>query len=134
MLASSIPIDLVFVLTVNEYHAQHVIECANAKKHVMIEKPMAQTLAECDAIAAAMKRNGVVIFVGYMRRYAGAMEPMKKALEGKKIKYARVRDIIGRVSRSVAPSFYFYRISLSLLRSLFLPLCARPRYDTALPI
>lgn len=98
MLSSATPIDVVFVLTADQYHAEHVIACADAGKHVMIEKPMAQTEAEADAIEAARQRNGVVIFVGYMRRYATALLRMKEVLAGKEIKYVRVRDIIGRVS------------------------------------
>ncbi|TYJ54255.1 hypothetical protein B9479_005100 [Cryptococcus floricola] len=98
MLASSVPIDLVFVLTADQYHAEHIIQCANAGKHVMIEKPMAQTLAEYDAVEEARVRNNVVIFVGYMRRYAPALERLKKEIEGKQIKYVRVRDIIGNNS------------------------------------
>ncbi|ORY30209.1 hypothetical protein BCR39DRAFT_153929 [Naematelia encephala] len=95
MLASSLPIDLVLVLTADQYHAEHVIACAAAGKHVLIEKPMAQTLAECEAIEAARVKYGVVIFVGYMRRYATALERVKEAIKGKKIRYVRVRDIIG---------------------------------------
>jgi hypothetical protein len=98
MLSSAVSIDVVFVLTADQYHAEHVIACADAGKHVMIEKPMAQTEAEADAIEAARQRNGVVIFVGYMRRYATALLRMKEVLAGKEIKYVRVRDIIGRVS------------------------------------
>ena len=86
MLASSTPIDLVFVLTADQYHAEHVIQSANAGKHVLIEKPMAQTLAEADAIEEARIKNGVVIFVGYMRRYATALDRLKEAIKGKTIK------------------------------------------------
>lgn len=59
---------------------------------------MAQTLAEADAIEAARLEYGVVIFVGYMRRYAPALERLKEEIKGKEIKYVRVRDIIGRAS------------------------------------
>lgn len=97
MLASLIPIDLVFVLTADQFHAENIIECANAGKHVMIEKPMAQTLAEYDAVEEARVRNGVVVFVGYMRRYAPALERLKEEIKGKTIKYVRVWDIIGNV-------------------------------------
>lgn len=58
---------------------------------------MAQTLAEYDAVEEARVKNGVVIFVGYMRRYALALERLKEEIKGKSIKYVRVRDIIGNV-------------------------------------
>ncbi len=100
MLSSSVPIDLVLILTADQYHASQAVECANAGKHVFIEKPMAQTLAEADAIEEARKRNGVVMFVGYMRRYATALGRVKEAMEGDELKYVRVRDIIGKVGWS----------------------------------
>ena len=95
MLASSLPIDLVFILTVDQYHAEHAILCANAGKHVLLEKPMCQTLAEADAIEAARIKNKVVIFIAYMRRYATALAEMKKALEGKTIKCEWSSCLIG---------------------------------------
>ncbi|WRT63707.1 uncharacterized protein IL334_000630 [Kwoniella shivajii] len=95
LLSSEIPIDLVFILTADQFHAEHIIQCADAGKHIMIEKPMAQTLAEYDAVEEARVRNKVVIFVGYMRRYATALQRLKEEIRGKQIKYVRVRDIIG---------------------------------------
>lgn len=98
LLASSVPVDLVFICSADQYHADQAIACANAGKHVMLEKPMVQTLSEADALEEARKRNNVVIFVGYMRRYATAFKRFKDAINGKDIKYVRVRDIIGGVS------------------------------------
>ncbi|KAL5638099.1 hypothetical protein ACGC1H_002376 [Rhizoctonia solani] len=89
-------VDLVVILTADEYHAPLAIQAADAGKHVMIEKPMALTNEDADAIIAAQKRNNVVIFVGYMRRYAPAfLEAVKIVRNMRKIDYARVRDIIG---------------------------------------
>jgi len=99
MLASSTPIDLILILTADQYHASQAIQAANAGKHIFIEKPMAQTLAEADKIEEARVKNGVVIFVGYMRRFATALERVKEVMEGEEVKYVRVRDIIGKVSR-----------------------------------
>jgi predicted dehydrogenase len=86
MLKSDTPIDVVFVLSTHEYHSEHVILAANAGKHVLTEKPMAQTLEEADAIEEARVKNGVVVFVGYMRRYAVALDRLKEAIKGKTIK------------------------------------------------
>jgi predicted dehydrogenase len=96
MLASSTPIDVVLVLTADQFHAEHVIASANAGKHVLIEKPMAQTEAEADAIEKARVDNGVVVFVGYMRRYATALERLKEAIKGKEIKCESRGDGAGR--------------------------------------
>lgn len=89
-------VDLVMILNSDEYHASMAVEAADAGKHVFIEKPMALTESDADAVIAAEKRNGVVIMVGYMRRYAGPLKPLLDIVQSMKtIHYARVRDIIG---------------------------------------
>ena len=54
-LADNPAIDVVYVVTPNGLHAQHTIAAAKAGKHVICEKPMARSLAECDAMIAACK-------------------------------------------------------------------------------
>ncbi|KAB5589619.1 hypothetical protein CTheo_6936 [Ceratobasidium theobromae] len=89
-------VDLVAILTADEYHASMAVQAADAGKHVFIEKPMTLTNEEADSIIAARERNNVIIFVGYMRRYAPAfIEAVKMVRNMKKIDYVRVRDIIG---------------------------------------
>ncbi|ANY65496.1 oxidoreductase [Paenibacillus sp. BIHB 4019] len=89
-------IDVVFVLNSDEYHAEVAIDAANEGKHVLIEKPMALTLKDADAIIEAKNKNNIKIMVGYMRRYAPALEAAVKEIGGlEKVLYARVRDIIG---------------------------------------
>ncbi|BGP29458.1 hypothetical protein JCM10296v2_001197 [Rhodotorula toruloides] len=95
-------VDVVFVLSADEYHASHAVAAADAGKHVFIEKPMALTREDAQAIIDAQERNNivdgaqVVIFIGYMRRYAGAFERMKEELKNvNKTRYVTVRDIIG---------------------------------------
>jgi len=64
-LADNPDIDIVYVVTPNGLHAEHCIAAAKAGKHVICEKPMANTVAECDAIIAACKAAGVKLSIGY---------------------------------------------------------------------
>jgi glucose-fructose oxidoreductase len=64
-LADNADVDIVYVVTPNGLHAQHAIAAAKAGKHVIIEKPMANTVAECDAILAACAAAKVKHSVGY---------------------------------------------------------------------
>lgn len=64
-MADNPAIDIVYVVTPNGLHAEHCIAAAKAGKHVICEKPMANTVAECDAIIAACKSAGVRLSVGY---------------------------------------------------------------------
>lgn len=64
-LADNRDIDIVYVVTPNALHAPNAIAAAKAGKHVIIEKPMATTVAECDAIIAACAAAKVKHSVGY---------------------------------------------------------------------
>jgi glucose-fructose oxidoreductase len=64
-LADDPAIDIVYVVTPNGLHAEHSVAAARAGKHVICEKPMANTVAECDAIIAACKTAGVQLSIGY---------------------------------------------------------------------
>jgi glucose-fructose oxidoreductase len=62
-------IDVVYVVTPNALHAAHVIAAAKAGKHVITEKPMATSVAECDAMIEACRSAGVRLMVGYRLHY-----------------------------------------------------------------
>jgi glucose-fructose oxidoreductase len=68
-LAGNPDIDVVYVVTPNGLHAEHVIAAAKAGKHVITEKPMANTVADCDAMIAACRDSGVRLMVGYRLHY-----------------------------------------------------------------
>lgn len=64
-LADDAAVDIVYVVTPNGLHAEHAIAAAKAGKHVIIEKPMCNTVAECDAVLAACKAANVRHSIGY---------------------------------------------------------------------
>ncbi|GAA5973346.1 hypothetical protein JCM11641_003085 [Rhodosporidiobolus odoratus] len=104
-------VDLVMILTADEYHADYASQASNAGKHVFIEKPMALTHADAQRIIEAEKRNKTVIFVGYMRRYAAAFQRFKEEVQAlKQISYVTVRDIIGLNSFFVNQSGTFPQV------------------------
>ena len=49
-------VDVVYIATPAEYHRTHVEIAAAAGKHVVVEKPMALTIADCEAMASATMR------------------------------------------------------------------------------
>jgi UDP-N-acetyl-2-amino-2-deoxyglucuronate dehydrogenase len=51
-------VDAVVISTPNHLHAEHAIAAFGAGKHVLLQKPMARTATECDAILAAQHRSG----------------------------------------------------------------------------
>lgn len=58
-------VDVVYILTPNSAHAEHAIAAAEHGKHIIADKPMALSLADCDAMIAAAERNGVRLLVGH---------------------------------------------------------------------
>jgi scyllo-inositol 2-dehydrogenase (NAD+) len=61
--------EAVVITTPTPSHASLAVMAANQGMHVFLEKPMALTLAECEAIIEACRRNGVLLQVGFMRRF-----------------------------------------------------------------
>lgn len=87
-------IDVVFISTRHDSHAELTIKAANAGKHVLCEKPMGMNRDECRAIAEAVKRNGVKYTVGYNRGMAPLVESAKRLIAtdpGKLLMYHRIQ-------------------------------------------
>lgn len=57
-------IDLVYIAAPHRFHAEQAIAAAQARKAVLVEKPMALTLQECRAMADAARANAVPLIVG----------------------------------------------------------------------
>lgn len=62
-------IDAVIVATPQFVHAEQALAAAASGKHLFIEKPMATSVADCDAIIAACAAGGLSLSVGYQQRY-----------------------------------------------------------------
>jgi UDP-N-acetyl-2-amino-2-deoxyglucuronate dehydrogenase len=73
--------DAVAVLTPSGMHAQHVIACARAGKHVVVEKPMALRLQDADEMIRACDEAGVKLFVVKQNRFNLPVIKARQALE-----------------------------------------------------
>ncbi|KAF8674944.1 multicopper oxidase family [Rhizoctonia solani] len=103
-------VDLVVVLSGDEYH----VGPSYFVDHGVNRETDGVTDEDADSVIAAQKQNNVIIFVGYMRRYAPAfLEAVKIVHNMNKIQYARVRDIIGPVSVA-----FYMREELALILCL----------------
>jgi len=74
-------IDAVAVLTPSGMHPQHVISCARAGKHIVVEKPMALRLQDADAMIRACDEAGVKLFVVKQNRFNVPVVKAREALE-----------------------------------------------------
>lgn len=74
-------VDAVVVVSPTNLHKQIVLDCANAKKHIFCEKPMAMNTLECDEMIAACDKNGVKLQIGFMRRHDLSFREAKRLLD-----------------------------------------------------
>jgi predicted dehydrogenase len=73
--------DAVIICSENAHHARMTIDAANAKKHVMCEKPLGITVEEMERMIAACKENGVQLMTAFPCRYLAAVAEAKKAVD-----------------------------------------------------
>jgi predicted dehydrogenase len=78
-------VDLVSICTPPYCHAEIAIDFLRAGKHVIVEKPMAASLEECDAMTAAAKEGGAVFSVIAQNRFRDPIWNLKKVLDSGKI-------------------------------------------------
>ncbi|MGA1315642.1 MAG: Gfo/Idh/MocA family protein [Rubrivivax sp.] len=62
-------VELVYVATPHGLHAEHVALAAGHGKHVLVEKPMALTLADCTRMIAACEQAGTHLIVGHSHSF-----------------------------------------------------------------
>jgi len=74
-------IDVISVLTESGYHARHVIHLAKYGKHIIVEKPMALTLDDADAMIRACSENNCKLFVVKQNRFNYPVVALREAYE-----------------------------------------------------
>lgn len=91
-------IDLVSICLPPSVHAETTIAALRSGKHVLVEKPMAPSLAECDAMIEAAKKSGKVLSVVAQNRYKIPTMKVKHLIESGKL---------GRVLYTMVNSFWW---------------------------
>ena len=78
-------IQMAIICTAHPYHANPAVEAMEAGAHVLIEKPLASTLQDCDQIIEASKRTGRKTGVISQRRWYQPIVRMKRVIDEGKI-------------------------------------------------
>ncbi len=73
--------ELVAIATESGKHASIAIDCIEAGCNVIIEKPIALSIDDADAIIAAGKKRGVVVCANHQNRFNKSVQYIRKALE-----------------------------------------------------
>ncbi len=88
-------IEAVYIATPVFLHARQTIAAARAGKHVLCEKPMALSVAECDEMIAACAAHGVKLGIAYYRRFYPVINRIKEIIaagELGKISFAQINS------------------------------------------
>jgi predicted dehydrogenase len=81
-LAADPEVDAAIVATPNALHAPQAIALLRNGKHVMVEKPMATTVGECDAMIAASERSGAFLMVAHCWRFRDEVVALRDRIRG----------------------------------------------------
>ena len=77
----------------HQYHAPVTIDLLNAGIHVLVEKPMALSTPECDAMIQASERSGARLAVGLLRRFVPTLRYTREVLESGMLGAIRSFDV-----------------------------------------
>ena len=81
MLSEHPELELVSIATESGVHAEIALYCVEHGKHVIIEKPMAMSMKDADAIVEVAARTGLVVSVCQQNRFNVAVQEARRALE-----------------------------------------------------
>lgn len=70
----------VYLATPVDLHAEQAIAAAEAGKHVLCEKPMAMSVAQCDRVIAACRAHGVKLGIAYYRHFYPVISRIKELI------------------------------------------------------
>lgn len=78
-------VDAIVIASPTVFHREIAVAAADAGKHILCEKPMAMNVEECDEMIAAVKRNGVKLQIGFMRRFDANFRSAKERVDAGEI-------------------------------------------------
>jgi len=87
-------------------HRENAVGLLERRKHVYLEKPMAQTIPDCDSILRAWETSGHVLMVGLELRYCTLCQEIRRLLDEGVIGQTRVAMAVDNVS--VGGQYYFH--------------------------
>jgi UDP-N-acetyl-2-amino-2-deoxyglucuronate dehydrogenase len=71
---------MICICTPNRSHAQLALECLRARRHVLIEHPLAMTTSDAQSIISASQRHGCEVFVMRQRRFLRSIQLLHRAI------------------------------------------------------
>jgi myo-inositol 2-dehydrogenase/D-chiro-inositol 1-dehydrogenase len=89
-------IDAVAICSSTNTHARMIVEAALAGKHIFCEKPIAYDLAQIDEALAAVEKTGVLLQIGFNRRFDSNFKKVREMVAGGKVGEPHIFRITSR--------------------------------------
>jgi len=96
-------VEAVILATPTQMHARQAIQCMRAGKHVQVEIPMADTLADSREILKAQKQTGLIAMAGHTRRFNPSHQWVRKKILAGELK----------LQHFVVQTFFFRRSNMN---------------------
>jgi len=74
-------VEAIYISSPHGFHAKQAVEAMEQGKHVLVEKPLALTLEECDEVVAAADRTGLHLIVGHTHAFDPNIREMHRIIE-----------------------------------------------------
>lgn len=97
-------LDLVAIATESGKHAAIALDCIEKGIHVIVEKPIALSLEDADAIIAAAKRKGVQVSACHQNRFNKSIQKIREAVEAGR--FGRLFHGTAHIRWNRGPSYY----------------------------
>lgn len=81
-LCQSDAVDVIYIATPTEFHAEHVLAAVAGGKHVIVEKPMAIRLEDAHRMVEAVAAAGVTLVVGHSHSFEPPIQAMRELIAG----------------------------------------------------
>jgi len=94
-------VDALFIASINGAHAEQAIRAAAAGKHVLCEKPLANTVEECRRMVEACKKNRVYLMTAYRKYFEPGSVALKNLITSGKL--GRLRHMFAAYTEFVDP-------------------------------
>jgi 2-hydroxy-4-carboxymuconate semialdehyde hemiacetal dehydrogenase len=98
-------VDAAILCTPTQLHAEQAIQCMRAGKHVQVEIPVADSLADAESVARVQRETGLVCMVGHTRRF----NPSHQWIRG------RIRAGELRIQQMDVQTYFFRRTNTNAL-------------------
>jgi phthalate 4,5-cis-dihydrodiol dehydrogenase len=96
-------LDVVWIASPNRYHAEHVLLASEHGKHVVVEKPMALTLADAELMVASAAKNGVILIAGHTMSSSAPIQAMKQIIDSRQLGHLCAINILSYTDWMLRP-------------------------------